>query len=540
MAWGRKRARFVCEEQLCYYRKTGPTLEGHKKLYHSKKHKFLYKGERVECRRGDNGKVECACGNPSHSRYCSRFVRKICENHSEESAAKFRDYPFPCYPPHVKERIAHALKGREYDLQPPEASVIGSTDEPTNEDALDSIFGDEGDGESEEENENGHCAVQAIEEEERFEREHRVRTESGGDEEEGGAYGDSVIEMLRTPKLSRVVAHTPVTSNRDPASLNTTDETTNPGIIEEDREERVTRDRNDEAVVQRRINGVTLLRRRDGSPATRRYQTTYRHNFVLDGVEVPLAPQTQSAVVPRLRGNEPPFSQSESLASGAQKVRKERPETPSDMVDLKRYQELELAYQASQAELGWLSWELRKLADTKDQSVLTRQAPSRELLADRIEIRSDDIPRIISMADRAYHASAGPILGVLGVMARAHQGDFLQWEQRVRDDDMDLADFAAGVSSHGNDMLTFLAQAEASYESVVDAADRQDGLAFLHQRGSRTQHAVARMWPHTQTSWTSSMVDRSEGLVTGIPSEKTLGKRKERDDDNEDGPRQRR
>ncbi|KAL0566937.1 hypothetical protein V5O48_015059 [Marasmius crinis-equi] len=174
---------------------------------------------------------------------------------------------------------------------------------------------------------------------------------------------------------------------------------------------------------------------------------------------------------------------------------------------------------------------LDSLCSTQEQLSNTHQAPSRDFLwSGRVEIRAGDIPRMISMADRAYHAAAGPILEVLSAMSRSHRSDFVCWEQRVRDGEMTGPDFASRVLVHSNSMQTFLMQAETAHESILPASYRLEGWSFLRAHGSQVPHAITRMWPYTQPLWNSSMVDSSEGIMKANPSKKSLGKRKASDD----------
>ncbi|KAL0565366.1 hypothetical protein V5O48_016657 [Marasmius crinis-equi] len=199
--------------------------------------------------------------------------------------------------------------------------------------------------------------------------------------------------------------------------------------------------------------------------------------------------------------------------------------------------ELERDLLAARAEIDHLRGEYQlsqdSLRETRQQLNVTRQPPSHEFLGtDGVHIQPGDIPQVISIANRAQNAAAGPILGILSAMAGNHRSDFMRWEQEVSDGQRSPHSFAQCVLEHSRSLQDFLLQAETAYDSVMSATDRRDGLNFLRAHGSRVPHAIRRMWQYTGPQWTTSMVARSEGIISeNTPSEKVLGKRKPNDDD---------
>ncbi|KAL0565909.1 hypothetical protein V5O48_016112 [Marasmius crinis-equi] len=216
---------------------------------------------------------------------------------------------------------------------------------------------------------------------------------------------------------------------------------------------------------------------------------------------------------------------------------------PPQVIAMRERQfDLERELLAARAEIDHLRGEYQlsqdSLRDAREQMNAIRQAPSQEFLgADGVRIRPGDIPRVISIANRAQNAAAGPILGVLSAMAGTQRSDFMRWEQEVSDGQRNSISFARNVLEHSRSFQDFLLQAETAYDSVMSAQDRREGLNFLRAHGSRVPHAIRRMWPYTGSQWNASMVARSEGIISeNPPSDKVLGKRKERDvDEDRDG-----
>ncbi|KAK1234097.1 hypothetical protein PQX77_002705, partial [Marasmius sp. AFHP31] len=160
---------------------------------------------------------------------------------------------------------------------------------------------------------------------------------------------------------------------------------------------------------------------------------------------------------------------------------------------------------------------------------------SRFLSHHGMTVTPEDIPTLLEIADRGAHAPAGQILGAVAAMMEDHQSQLLRLQANHAGDPPEITNMLRLLVHEGSGMSSFVHSAVSSFNSVSSMSDRRRDYDFMHDRGSRSRHALLRM-RENNPRWSANMAARTEGWVQMDSSVKSLGKRKEPEDRNDDGP----